>query len=68
VTGIRFRKEISGEWSMILGGILSIIFGIILMVSPYVSALILVKTIGIIALVGGFTLIILAFQFRKKDH
>jgi len=66
VTGIRLRKEIHGEWSMIVGGLLSIIIGIILMVSPYVSALTLVKTIGVVALVGGLTLIILAYQVRKK--
>ena len=33
ITGIRLRKETKGEWTMILGGIFSIVFGIILITS-----------------------------------
>jgi len=66
VTGIRLRKESKGEWSMILGGIISVIFGIILMVSPFVSALVIIKTMGLVALIGGISVCIVAFRIKKK--
>ena len=66
VTGIRLRKNNKGEWSMILGGILSIFFGIILIISPFVSAVVIVKTIGVIAIIGGITILVLAFIMKKE--
>jgi uncharacterized membrane protein HdeD (DUF308 family) len=65
VTGIRLRKEIKGEWSMIGGGILSIIFGIILLSSPFLTAVTIVAVTGWIALVGGITMIFTSFQVKK---
>lgn len=67
VTGIRLRKEIKGEWSMVIGGILSIIFGIVLMLNPLVSALTLVICIGVVAIIGGIVISVLAFTVRKKQ-
>ena len=29
VTGLRVRKEVKGEWAMIAGGVMAILFGII---------------------------------------
>ena len=66
ITGIRLRKEVKGEWSMILGGIFSIIFGIILMVSPLVSAITIIKIMGIVAIIGGISIILVAFDVRKQ--
>ena len=66
VTGIRLRKKIKGEWSMILGGIFSILFGIILMSSPFVSALTIITIMGIVAIVGGITIVVVAFSVKKK--
>ena len=68
VTGIRLRKEIKGEWSMIIGGIFSILFGIILMSSPFLSALTIVAIIGWLAIIGGISMITLSFQVKKKLH
>jgi len=65
ITGIRLRKEISNEWSMILGGVLSAIFGILLMINPLVSAMTLVWLIGVFALAGGIILIVVSFRIRK---
>jgi uncharacterized membrane protein HdeD (DUF308 family) len=65
VTGIRLRKEITNEWSMILGGALYTIFGVLLLTRPLVSVLVLVWTFGILAIAGGVTLVVVALKMRK---
>ena len=65
ITGIRLRKQISNEWSMIMGGLLSAIFAILLMANPLMSAMMMVWLMGLIALVGGIVLIVISFRIRK---
>lgn len=64
VTAIALRREIEGEWALILGGALSVIFGIILAVLPGVGLLSLVWLVGIYAILFGIALIVLAFRVR----
>ena len=66
VAGIRLRIETKGEWTMILGGLFSTIFGIILITSPFVSFLVMIKFIGVIALIGGISILVVAFGVKKK--
>jgi len=66
VTGIRLRKQTKGEWTMILGGLFSILFGIILITSPFVSVLVIIKCMGVIALIGGISILVVAFRIKKK--
>lgn len=66
VTGIRLRKEVEGEWSMLLGGVFSIIFGIILLTSPFIAVLTMIKIMGVVALIGGIAIVIVAYSVRKK--
>jgi uncharacterized membrane protein HdeD (DUF308 family) len=66
---IQLRKEIEGEWWLILSGLLSIAFGVLLFARPGSGALALVWVIGAFAILHGCTLIALAFrlkQFRPK--
>jgi uncharacterized membrane protein HdeD (DUF308 family) len=65
LTGIRLRKVISNEWSMILGGALSALFGILLMANPLVSAMTLVWLMGLFALIGGVVLIVISFRIKS---
>jgi uncharacterized membrane protein HdeD (DUF308 family) len=46
IAAIRLRKEIKGERRLIIGGILSVVFGILLMVQPGAGTLALVCLIG----------------------
>ena len=39
---IRLRKEIEGEWLLIVSGLLSVVFGIVMLVQPGAGALALV--------------------------
>jgi uncharacterized membrane protein HdeD (DUF308 family) len=63
-TAIRLRKEISNEWMLILGGILSIIFGVAFAANPAAGALAVVWIIGVYALIFGLMMIVLAFRLR----
>jgi len=51
-------------WGAGLLGVVSIIFGIILLASPLMAATVLPVVIGIFAIVGGITSIIAAFRLR----
>jgi uncharacterized membrane protein HdeD (DUF308 family) len=62
---IRLRQEIEGEWLLILAGILSIIFGVLLVVLPGPGALALIWLIGSYAIVFGILLLVLAFRLRS---
>lgn len=64
VTAIQLRKEISNEWVLILSGIISMIFGIVLVANPGSGALALVLVIGAFALVFGVLMIILSFRIK----
>jgi uncharacterized membrane protein HdeD (DUF308 family) len=64
VAAIELRKEISNEWVLILGGIISILFGMVLLSSPASGALALLWVIGAYALVFGLVMIVFAFRLR----
>lgn len=64
VAAIQLRRVIEGEWMMVLSGIASIIFGIILFIFPGEGALGLTWLIGIYAIIFGVMLIVLAFRLR----
>jgi uncharacterized membrane protein HdeD (DUF308 family) len=59
-----------GRWWLALGGVVSIIFGVLLAISPLVGALVLTWWVGAYALAFGMTLLVLAFKLRAKniDH
>ena len=65
VNGIKLRKEIKNEWTIILGGLLTIIFGILLLVKPLVGSVLLLWLLGIIAIVGGIAIISLSFKVKN---
>ena len=66
ITGIRIKKQNASEKSMIWGGIFSIVIGIILISSPLMSALIIVKIIGAFSLFAGLITLALALRIKKK--
>ena len=66
VGAIRLRREIEGEWALILGGVLSVIFGVLLAVLPGPGILALVWLIGAYAVVSGVLLIVLALRVRNS--
>lgn len=65
VTAIRLRKEITGEWALILGGIISVLFGLLVMFYPASGAFAVGFMIGIYAIIFGGLFIWLALNLRK---
>lgn len=64
VAAIQFRRVIAGEWMLILGGLLSILFGVLMFVFPLAGAMSVIWVIGIYAVFFGISEIIFAFRLR----
>jgi uncharacterized membrane protein HdeD (DUF308 family) len=65
IVAVKVRKEIEGEWLLILGGGLSILFGALLVLRPGAGALAVVWIIAAYAVAFGVVLIFLSFKLRK---
>jgi uncharacterized membrane protein HdeD (DUF308 family) len=65
VAAIRLRRQISGEWLLLLGGIASVAFGILLMIAPAAGALVIALWMGAYALIFGTLLVALGFRLRS---
>ncbi|MBX3437194.1 MAG: HdeD family acid-resistance protein [Planctomycetaceae bacterium] len=65
IVAIRERKELTGEGWLILSGVFSIIFGIILLSAPFASSLILIQVLGAFAVFFGCLLIVNSFRVRN---
>jgi len=64
VAAIRLRREVEGEWLMILAGIVSVVFGVLLVANPGAGALAVLWLIASYAVVFGVLLVILSFKAR----
>jgi len=62
---IRLRKEIQNEWLLILCGLLSVAFGVLMILNPGAGAIAVLWLIGAFAVAYGVLLVILSFKLRK---
>lgn len=67
VTAIRLRKEIEGELWLILSGIASVIFGLLVFIFPGSGAFAIGLVVGIYAIIFGITLIALSLRLRSHN-
>ena len=68
VAAARLRKEISGEWWLVLAGLASVAFGVILIARPTAGALAVLSLIAAYAIVFGVLQLLLAFKARSFVH
>ena len=68
IGAIQLRKEIEGEWLLILSGAIAIIFGILMFTRPASAALAVVWMIATFAIIFGIDLIMLAFKLRGHKN
>ncbi|WP_327090092.1 HdeD family acid-resistance protein [Nonomuraea sp. NBC_01738] len=65
VAGIAVRKQIDNEWIIIVAGVISVIFGFLLLIWPASGMLALTWLLGIFALIYGIAMIVLSFRVKK---
>lgn len=68
IGAIQLRKEIDNEWLLILGGIISVLFGVAMLAAPGAGALALITVIGIYTMIIGVLLVGLSFRLKKHVH
>ena len=60
--------ESHGRWWLAIGGVISVIWGVLLVLSPVIGAVVLTWWLGAYAFVFGMALIVLAFRLKaRKD-
>ncbi|MCW2805370.1 MAG: putative rane protein [Propionibacteriaceae bacterium] len=62
---IRLRKEMTGEWLLILVGALSVIAGLLIFLRPDIGALALAQLLGVYGLIAGVLLLIAGWRVRR---
>jgi uncharacterized membrane protein HdeD (DUF308 family)/CheY-like chemotaxis protein len=62
-----FRLDfIDGRGWLIFGGIVSVLYGVLLIIAPMIGAVVLTWWLGAYALVCGVSLVVLAFKLRER--
>jgi uncharacterized membrane protein HdeD (DUF308 family) len=64
ISAIQLRKVIDDEWWLIGSGLLSVVFGLVVLMAPGAGAVALVWVIGTYAMLFGILLVGLAFRLR----
>jgi len=65
VFAIRVRKQIQGEWLLILSGVLAVVLGVLFAANPYAGVAVTTLWIGIGSLLYGLLQVLVAFKLRK---
>jgi uncharacterized membrane protein HdeD (DUF308 family) len=65
---IQLHKVVQNEWWLILGGLLSIAFGVIMVAQPGAGALVVVWIMAWYAILFGCMYVGLAFRLRKYKN
>ena len=68
VAAVALRKVIQGEWTLILAGAASVLFGVLMVLQPAAGAVAIIWLIGAYALIFGVLLSFLALQLRSLGH
>ena len=64
IGAIRLRKEIDNEWLLAASGLVSVLFGLLLLTRPEAGALALITVIGAFAILHGLLLVWFSLRLR----
>lgn len=65
VAGFKLDPD-HGRWWMVLGGVVSMLYGVLLLIAPLIGAVVLTWWIGAYALIFGVAMLVMAFRLRSK--
>src|SRR5258708_1110332 len=65
--GLRLNID-HGRWWLVLGGLLSLAYGVLLIAAPLIGALVLTWWIGAYPLAFGVVLVVFSFKLRSRQH
>jgi uncharacterized membrane protein HdeD (DUF308 family) len=69
MTAAGFRLNMDhGRWWLVLGGLLSLAYGVLLIITPLIGAVVLTWWLGAYALVFGVALVIFSLKLRSRQH
>jgi uncharacterized membrane protein HdeD (DUF308 family) len=69
MTAAGFRLNIEhGRWWLVVGGLLSLAYGALLIITPLIGALVLTWWLGAYALAFGVALVVFSFKLRSRQH
>jgi uncharacterized membrane protein HdeD (DUF308 family) len=64
IAAFHLRRELTNEWLLALNGVLSVLFGILLIAAPGAGALAVLWMIGTFAVIVGILMIVLGFRLK----
>ena len=68
MTAAGFRLNIEhGRWWLVLGGLLSVAYGALLIITPLIGAVVLTWWLGAYAIAFGVALVVFAFKLRSRQ-
>jgi uncharacterized membrane protein HdeD (DUF308 family) len=68
ITAFRLRRDVSGEVWLVLGGLLTIVFGVLLLAFPGTGLVSLIWLVGAWAIAYGFTSLVVAWRLRGLNQ
>jgi uncharacterized membrane protein HdeD (DUF308 family) len=74
VTGVLMLSAVArlhrthGKWILALGAILSLVWGVLLILAPIPGIVVMTWWVGAYAIIFGCALVVLAFRFRRRRH
>ena len=68
LAAFHLRKELSNEWLLILNGVLTVLFGLVLIFAPVAGILAALWMLGTFAIIAGIVMIVLGFRLKGVKH
>jgi uncharacterized membrane protein HdeD (DUF308 family) len=68
ITAVGIHETFSSKWSLMVGGILSGLVGVFLLVQPFLSAAVIMSLVGFLTIAAGLVRMVLALHLRVVEE